>query len=65
MSANNWTWCPKCQADDGIYVDGREQFREDYEFWGAKDGVVKWSYSGHCGECGLGVDFQGERKFWP
>jgi hypothetical protein len=33
-------------------------FREDYEIYGAEDGVVKISYSGECTECGLGLNFQ-------
>jgi hypothetical protein len=33
-------------------------FREDYEFYGAETGTIEVSYSGHCGACGLGLDFQ-------
>ena len=36
-------------------------FREDYEFWGAEEGVVKYEYSGHCTKCELGLDFDGRR----
>lgn len=40
-------------------------FREDYEFYGAEAGEVVADYSGHCSKCGLGIDFQEHRKFWP
>jgi hypothetical protein len=33
-------------------------FREDYEIYGAADGVVKVRYSGHCVECGLSLTFE-------
>jgi hypothetical protein len=36
-------------------------FREDYEIFGARDGVVKVSYSGSCAVCGLGLDFTTEK----
>lgn len=42
-----------------------QTFREDYEFYGAESGEVKYSYSGHCQVCGLGVDFDGVRTFYP
>lgn len=40
-------------------------FREDYEFYGAEDGEIVADYSGHCSKCGLGLDFQEHREFWP
>ena len=39
-------------------------FREDYEFWGANEGVLHISYSGHCQDCGLALDFQDEKQFF-
>lgn len=36
-------------------------FREDYEIYGAETGTVEVSYSGHCGTCGLGLDFTDKR----
>ena len=33
-------------------------FREDYEFWGASEGVVTASYRGHCSTCGLSHKFE-------
>jgi len=33
-------------------------FREDYEFFGAKDGSVTASYSGSCEKCGLSLSFE-------
>jgi hypothetical protein len=38
MSADNWTQCPRCKGD----------WREDYEFYGAENGVLEVSYSGRC-----------------
>jgi hypothetical protein len=43
---------PKTPADIG------ENFREDYEIYGAESGVITVSYSGHCSRCGLGLDFE-------
>lgn len=36
-------------------------FREDYEIFGAADGVVTVQYSGSCRTCGLSLDFDEER----
>jgi hypothetical protein len=36
---------------------GHATFREDYEIYGAEDGVITVSYSGGCRECGLSLDF--------
>lgn len=33
-------------------------FREDYEFWGAEDGVLNINYSGACQKCGLAHQFK-------
>ena len=38
------------------------EFREDYEIYGAEDGVVKVKYSGACGVCGLSLTFEHEHK---
>ena len=35
-------------------------FREDYEFYGAKDGTVTVSYSGGCEDCGLSLHLHEE-----
>ena len=35
-------------------------FREDYEFYGAEEGVITASYSGHCEKCGLSLSFKDE-----
>lgn len=40
-------------------------FREDYEFYGADEGEVKASYSGHCTKCGLRTDLKTSKRFWP
>ncbi len=39
-------------------------FREDYEFYGADEGVIKWQYSGSCTECGLSASESGEFPFY-
>lgn len=46
-------------------TDDFTTFREDYEFYGAKDGTVSYYYRGSCTRCGLSVDFKGEKQFWP
>lgn len=40
-------------------------FREDYEIYGAGKGVIKVYYSGECQDCGLSVDFEFEKPFYP
>lgn len=35
-------------------------FREDYEIYGADEGTVVVSYSGHCNACNCGTDFKYE-----
>lgn len=39
-------------------------FREDYEFYGAEEGEITASYSGHCTRCEIGLDFKETRAFW-
>lgn len=41
-------------------VEIRPTFREDYEIYGAEEGVVVVVYSGHCKVCSLGLDFKDE-----
>lgn len=36
----------------------KETFREDYEFYGAEDGIVQVSYSGQCTVCSLALKFE-------
>jgi hypothetical protein len=38
--------------------------REDYEFYGAGEGTVRWSYGASCDVCGLSVSLAGDKKFW-
>ena len=52
MSADNWTRCPNCNFPD--------TFREDYEIFGAEDGVVMVTYEGHSQRCGSHLDFRHE-----
>jgi hypothetical protein len=65
MSADNWTVCPRCTAEAGIYAGNETTFREDYEFWGAAGGEVQWDYCGHCTVCKLDVHVKGANRFWP
>lgn len=39
-----------------------ETLREDYEFYGAADGVVTANYSNSCRECGLETKFTHEHE---
>jgi len=39
-------------------------FREDYEFYGANEGTITASYSGHCSTCGLDAQFSYEFPFY-
>ncbi len=48
--------------------DAREvgtEFREDYEIYGAEDGVLKIRYGGHCRMCGLDVQINIDHPFYP
>ena len=66
MSADNWAYCPGCQANEAEEESGymRPEFREDYEIYGAETGVVTVSYSGVCRQCGLSLHFE-DRKPIP
>lgn len=52
------------EAQMPVDLGDYQTFREDYEFYGAQTGMVTASYSGHCGTCGLGVDFRHEQRFY-
>ncbi len=54
-------------AEANVEVDEEDYrtFREDYEFYGAEDGTITASYSGHCQNCNLGVDFNHTHPFFP
>jgi hypothetical protein len=54
----------RAKAQTPVDPEAFDTFREDYEFYGAEDGTVTASYSGHCQKCGLGVDFKHEEKFY-
>ena len=50
---------------NALHPDFEEDtFREDYEFYGAELGVVRYTYSGECTVCGLEVEFNGEHRFY-
>jgi hypothetical protein len=56
----------KVLADRVVDLDGRnpeQSLREDYEIYGAEEGIVTVSYRGHCSLCGLGLDFKQEVPF--
>lgn len=42
-----------------------ETFREDYEFYGAHEGVLSIRYSGHCSKCGLAHKVSQDSPFYP
>lgn len=65
MSADNWTECPRCRDEAGIYARTEDlmTFREDYEWW-TVDGVLQWSYKGACSVCGLSVTEAGSKSFY-
>jgi hypothetical protein len=42
-----------------------QTLREDYEIWGAGDGVVRVSYGCGCEVCGLSLSFGHEHQLWP
>lgn len=39
-------------------------FREDYEFYGAKEGTIKAVYKGRCQTCDVGVEFEHAHPFY-
>jgi hypothetical protein len=39
-------------------------FREDYEIYGADEGVIRVEYHGECQECGLRVEFSFDKPFF-
>lgn len=39
-------------------------FREDYEFYGADEGVVHVRYGGQCTKCGTGTTINQDHEFW-
>lgn len=52
------------QARRAIATPEREEFRtfrEDYEIFGAEDGVVQVDYSGYCQVCELNLEFSEKR----
>ena len=42
--------------------NGSHTFREDYEIYGAEQGIVTVSYGGGCSECGLHLSFTDNRE---
>ena len=51
----------KLAIDRKAFENRERTFREDYEFYGAEEGVVTASYSGQCRECGLKLKFSESR----
>ena len=54
----------RAEAQVPVYPEAFRTFREDHEFYGAADGTITASYSGHCQTCGLGLDFKDEHPFY-
>ncbi len=54
----------RAEAQQPFDEDGFQTFREDYEIYGASEGTITVSYSGHCSKCNLGLDFKHERTFY-
>ena len=54
----------RAEAEYAAATELPANFREDYEFYGADEGTVHIVYSGHCKDCGLGIDIEEERPFW-
>lgn len=50
----------RAEAEEPLHLENLQTFREDYEFYGAEDGVVTASYSGSCKTCGLSLSFKDE-----
>lgn len=42
----------------------RATFREDYEIYGAHEGLFYIKYSGECQKCDLNFKFEYEQRFW-
>lgn len=42
-----------------------QTFREDYDIWGAEDGVVRVSYGAQCQKCGLTLKFHHDHILYP
>ena len=57
MSADAWSVCPRCTARRDVGLRGND-FREDYEIYGAETGTVTVSYHGECQRCGLKLVFE-------
>ena len=64
MGADNWAICPRCRRRAGgpaiaahLGQPLRETLREDYEFYGAAEGIVQVSYGCECTVCGLKLSF--------
>lgn len=73
MSADNWAICPRCLNEAkinagafGYLLDPYkfQTFREDYEIYGAKDGIISVNYAGYCQVCNLSFSFKDERPFY-
>lgn len=52
------------ERDDLAAAAPEPTFREDYEFWGAADGVIHVSYSGECTRCHLAHSIEDDQQFY-
>lgn len=51
----------KLAIDRKVFENRERTFREDYEFYGAEEGIVTTDYSGLCSKCGLKLKFRESR----
>lgn len=53
------------RVETPIDEDKLRTFREDYEIYGAEDGVIHISYGGHCSVCGTECNISQDHPFFP
>lgn len=61
MSADNWTYCPKCQPEGQLEdheLYGEHLLREDYEQGMSRDGQYEVVYRCSCRECGFHWEYR-------
>lgn len=54
----------RAKAEESIDPESLRTFREDWDIYGADEGVVNIHYSGGCGKCGTRAKFQYAETFW-
>lgn len=46
-------------------INNSQEFREDYEIYGAEDGFLRVRYHGECQNCGFETTLQLDQQFYP